>query len=137
MPVGVGEIVEGTVTGITNFGAFVQLPGGETGLVHISEVADTYVKDIRNYLSHNEKIQVKVIGIEKGKISLSIRQIKHKKNSQPPQYSQNTNRREFEMSFEDKLAQFLKDSEERQQALKKNQESKRGFGGSRRRESIK
>ncbi len=137
MPVGVGEIVEGTVTGITNFGAFVQLPGGETGLVHISEVADTYVKDIRNYLRHNEKIQVKVIGIEKGKISLSIRQIKHKKNSQPPQYSQNTNRREFEMSFEDKLAQFLKDSEERQQALKKNQESKRGFGGSRRRESIK
>ena len=79
MPVGVGEIVEGTVTGITNFGAFVQLPGGETGLVHISEIADTYVKDIRNYLSHNEKIQVKVIGIEKGKISLSIRQIKHKK----------------------------------------------------------
>ena len=119
MPVGVGEIVEGTVTGITNFGAFVQLPGGETGLVHISEVADTYVKDIRNYLSHNEKIQVKVIGIEKGKISLSIRQIKHKKNSQPPQYSQNTNRREFEMSFEDKLSKFLKDSEERQQALKR------------------
>ncbi len=136
MPVGVGEIVEGIVTGITNFGAFIQLPGGETGLVHISEIADTYVKDIRNYLNHNEKVKVKVIGIEKGKISLSIRQIKPKKNAQPPQYNQT--KREPEMSFEDKLARFLKDSEERQQALKKNQESKRGFSSSnKKRESIK
>ncbi|HHY13401.1 MAG TPA: S1 RNA-binding domain-containing protein [Thermoanaerobacterales bacterium] len=131
MSVGVGEIVEGTVTGITNFGAFVQLPGGKTGLVHISEIADTYVKDVKNYLTYNEKVKVKVIGKKKDKISLSIRQIKREKTTQPPQYNKSEGRRESNMSFEDKLARFLKDSEERQQALKKDQEPKRSFGGSR------
>ena len=65
-----GQILEGLVTGITKFGAFIELPGGVTGLVHISEVADTYVKDVNDFLKENDKVKVKVINIdEKGKIS--------------------------------------------------------------------
>ncbi len=76
-----GAIVEGVVTGITNFGAFVELPGGAVGLVHISEVADAYVRDVNDYLKEQEKIKVKVINIdEKGKIGLSIKQVSHLKN---------------------------------------------------------
>ena len=70
----VGKIVEGVVTGITNFGAFILLPNGETGLVHISEVADTYVKDINDYYQRKDKVKVKVLSINgDGKIGLSIK----------------------------------------------------------------
>ena len=70
-----GKIIEGTVSGITNFGAFIDLGEGKTGLVHISEVADDYVKNIHDYLKDKQKIKVKVLSIGKdGKISLSIRQ---------------------------------------------------------------
>ena len=76
MSIEVGNTVEGVVTGITNFGAFVELSGGETGLVHISEIADTYVKNVEDYLSMREKIKVKVISIDDdGKIGLSIKQL--------------------------------------------------------------
>lgn len=69
-----GAILEGTVVNITNFGAFIDLEG-KTGLVHISEVADTYVKDIRDYLKEGDKIKVKVLKIEDGgKMSLSVKQ---------------------------------------------------------------
>lgn len=69
-----GAILEGTIVNITNFGAFIDLDG-KTGLVHISEVADTYVKDIKDFLKEGEKIKVKVLKIEEGgKISLSIKQ---------------------------------------------------------------
>ena len=79
MPVSVGEIIEGTVTGITNFGAFVQLPEGKNGLVHISEISHDYVEKVGDYLKRNEKIKVKVLSITSdGKISLSIRQAKPK-----------------------------------------------------------
>ena len=69
-----GSIVEGVITGITNFGAFVELPGGQTGLVHISEVAAVYVKDINEFLKVNDKVKVKIISVDpKGKIGLSLR----------------------------------------------------------------
>ena len=61
MQVEVGAIVEGKVTGLTNFGAFVSLPDGKTGMVHISEVAPTYVKEIRDYLTENQEVKVKVL----------------------------------------------------------------------------
>ena len=75
MSLEVGAIVEGEVTGITNFGAFVQLPEGKVGLIHISEVSNVYVKDVHDFLK--EKIgQVKVLSIdERGKIGLSIKQL--------------------------------------------------------------
>ncbi len=75
----VGEVLEGKVTGITKFGAFVQLPGGASGLVHISEIANAYVSDVNEYLSMGQTVKVKVVSInEAGKINLSIKQI------QPP-----------------------------------------------------
>ena len=61
MPIEEGKVVEGTVSGITSFGAFIQLPEGKVGLVHISEIADTYVKDIKNYIKEKDKVKVKVV----------------------------------------------------------------------------
>ncbi|NLJ40274.1 MAG: S1 RNA-binding domain-containing protein [Clostridiales bacterium] len=112
MPVKVGQILEGTVSGITNFGAFIDLPGGERGMVHISEVADSYVKSIHDHLKQNEKVKVKVLTVEgNGKISLSIRKAEA----------------EAQIPFEDQLAQFMKDSEERLSDIK-NRDNKRGRG---------
>lgn len=68
------EIVQGTVTAIKNFGAFVELPDGSIGLVHISEVSDDYVKNISHYLSIGQKIKVMIIGFKDSKIALSIKQ---------------------------------------------------------------
>lgn len=66
--------MEGKVTGITKFGAFVELPGGRTGMVHISEVAPTYVNEIRDFVTENQTVKVKVLNIsEDGKVSLSIK----------------------------------------------------------------
>ena len=80
MEFGVGSIVEGKVTGITKFGAFVALPEGKSGLVHISEIAYTYVNDVKDHLKEGQEVKVKVIGIdENGRINLSI-----KKAMDPP-----------------------------------------------------
>ena len=74
MELAVGNIVEGKVTGITKFGAFVELPGGKTGMVHISEVAPTYVNEIRDHVTENQVVKVKILNItEEGKISLSMK----------------------------------------------------------------
>ncbi|MEG1778894.1 MAG: S1 RNA-binding domain-containing protein [Oscillospiraceae bacterium] len=74
MQVEVGSIVEGQVTGITKFGAFVELPNGKTGMVHISEVASTYVNEISEHLTEGQTVKVKIIGVnDDGKISLSIK----------------------------------------------------------------
>ena len=79
MAIEVGSVVEGIVTGITNFGAFVELPEKKVGLVHISEVADVYVKDVHDFLSENQKVKVKVLSIDdKGKIGLSIKALEEK-----------------------------------------------------------
>lgn len=74
MELSVGAILEGKVKTITKFGAFVTLPENRTGMVHISEVANTYVSDIRAHLTEGQDVRVKVIGIdETGRISLSIK----------------------------------------------------------------
>lgn len=123
----VGSVVEGKVTGITHFGAFVELPGGQTGLVHISEVADNYVRDVKDYLKENDRVKVKIIAVENGKIGLSIKQANA--NSRGPRGR--TDRRAGYQSFEERLSKFLKESDERQQDLKKSIDSKRGGRGSR------
>ena len=80
MEFGVGSIVEGKVSGITKFGAFVTLPEGKSGLVHISEIAYSYVNDVHDHLSEGDAVKVKVIGIDDaGRINLSI-----KKATEPP-----------------------------------------------------
>lgn len=63
----VGAVVEGKITGITRFGVFVELPGGKTGMVHISEVAPTFVKEIRDYVTENQTVRVKILSIGKGR----------------------------------------------------------------------
>ena len=74
MQLEVGTVLEGRVTGITNFGAFVSLPGGKSGLVHISEVANTYVRDVHDHLSEGQAVRVKVLRLTPdGKINLSIK----------------------------------------------------------------
>ena len=71
----VGSVLEGKVTGITKFGAFVSLPEGKSGLVHISEIAYSYVNDVHDLLSEGQEVQVKVIGIDdSNRINLSIKQ---------------------------------------------------------------
>ena len=75
MQLDVGKIVEGKVTGITNFGAFIDLGEGKTGMVHISEVSAGYVKEIADHLKEGEQVKVKVLKVgDDGKISLSIKQ---------------------------------------------------------------
>lgn len=145
MALEIGAIVEGEVTGITNFGAFVQLPEGKNGLVHISEVSNVYVKDVHDFLKEHDKVKVKVIAIdERGKIALSIKQLQEAPAPQPkpqrPQVEaapvraprQQNNRPAMPLSFEDKLSKFMKDSDDRMLDLKRNTESKRGGRGARR-----
>lgn len=80
MEFGVGSVLDGKVTGITKFGAFVALPGGRSGLVHISEIAYSYVNDVKDHLTEGQEVKVKVIGIDDtGRINLSI-----KKAMDPP-----------------------------------------------------
>ena len=148
MSLEVGAIVEGEVTGITNFGAFVQLPEGKVGLFHISEVSNVYVKDVHDLLKEHDKVKVKVLSIdERGKIGLSIKQLTPPPAAAPqpkPQRPQNENRERrvgarvqntrvvSPLTFEDKLSKFLKDSDDRMLDLKRNTESKRGGRGARR-----
>ncbi|MTI95523.1 MAG: S1 RNA-binding domain-containing protein [Firmicutes bacterium] len=115
----IGQVVTGKVTGITNFGAFVALPNGATGLVHISEVADSYVKDINDYLQPNQEVNVKILSIANGKIGLSIRRAK-------------SDQERTKKSFEDKLAKFFKESDELHVDLRRKVDSKRGGRGGRR-----
>ncbi|ADL53462.1 S1 domain-containing RNA-binding protein [Clostridium cellulovorans] len=119
-----GTIVDGVVVNITKFGAFVEVEG-KTGLVHISEVADNYVKDIKEHLKEQDKVKVKVLSVEEdGKISLSIKQANPtKKTVRPMEIDWNKNQRSGG-DFEDKLSKFLKDSEERFQDIKKHQDVK-------------
>ncbi|MGI6633220.1 MAG: S1 RNA-binding domain-containing protein [Bacillota bacterium] len=126
MALEVGAIIEGVVTGITNFGAFVSLPDGKTGLVHISEIADAYVKDINDYVKKNDTVKVKVLSVDpSGKIGLSIKQAS-------PTYRPRSasDFRRSRANFEDRLARFMKESDERLADLKKNTDSKRGGRGS-------
>lgn len=142
MSIEVGSKVQGKVTGITNFGAFVELPDGKTGLVHISEVADNYVKDINEHLKVGDEVEVKVMNVEAdGKIGLSIRKAKPQperpeRPERAPRPRRDNNRQndrhQPKENFEQKMARFLKDSDERLSTLKRATESKRGGRGARR-----
>lgn len=134
MSVEVGKVVDGKVSGIKDFGAFIQLPDGNTGLVHISEVAEEYIKDIKSHLNENQMVKVKILSVgENGKISLSIKKAIEKSGNEmnharPERYIEP--RKSFQNnhsgSFEDMLSRFIKDSDERMHDIKKNREAKRG-----------
>ncbi len=146
MALEVGACVEGKVTGITKFGAFVELEGGKTGMVHISEVAPTYVKEIRDHVTENQQVKVKILSIgEDGKISLSI-----KKAMDPPARTNRTPARHvspgrpggFEWqpartesnNFEEMMSRFKQTSDEKMLDLKRSLDGKHG-GFSRSRKS--
>jgi S1 RNA binding domain protein len=116
----VGAIVQGTVSRLADFGAFVQLEGGETGLVHISEVDRNYVRDIKEHLREGDKVTVKVVAIkEDGKIDLSIKQA-------DPSWEDRPQRRAGkDPEFEAKLKRFMRQSQERLADVRRQRESKR------------
>ena len=108
MDLAVGAIVEGKVTGITKFGAFVALEGGKTGMVHISEIAHAYVSDISEYLTVGQEVKVKVIAIDPaGKINLSI-----KKTTQEPARAPRQDSRS-ERPRQERSAQTPRDGDQR------------------------
>ena len=134
MELAVGQVLEGTVTGITKFGAFVSLEGGKSGLVHISEVANTFVNDVHDHVQIGQKVKVKVLSLgEGGKINLSIkRATEAPRQNQPPRRSnpagyQSTPRPAQQTApaqgqvaaptgnqdFEDRLKRFMQESDSR------------------------
>ncbi|MBE6973201.1 MAG: S1 RNA-binding domain-containing protein [Ruminococcaceae bacterium] len=154
MEFGVGSVVEGKVTGITKFGAFVSLPGGKSGLVHISEIAYSYVSEVSEFLKEGQDVKVKVIGIDdSNRINLSI-----KKAMDPPPkpegapaaggraprpYNNNAGAprggsfaprpaaSKEPMDFEDRLKQFMQSSDSKLSELRyieKKGSSRRGGG---------
>ena len=123
MELTVGAVLEGTVKTITNFGAFVSLPENKTGMVHISEVANTYVSDIRQHLTEGQEVKVVVIGVDGGKVNLSIKRLEAPKTGSRPG---NAQRREgsaprqptpppapktADQLFEERLKQFMTESD--------------------------
>ncbi|EGP4755509.1 RNA-binding protein S1 [Enterococcus faecium] len=155
MSIEVGAKLQGKVSGITNFGAFIDLGAGKTGLVHISEVSNGYVKDIHDVLSVGDEVTVKVISVnDDGKIGLSIRKAQEQpvesgeesrsKKFQQKDSRDNRNRpaqkKSFSRSqpsaqkedFDSLMSSFLKDSDDRLSSLKRNTEGKRGGRGGRR-----
>ena len=155
MALQVGDIVEGKVTGIKPFGAFVSLPEGKTGLVHISEVSYEFVQDLSAVLNDGQTVQVKVLSIAPdGKIALSIKrtqpapergprpqggnggqrpaQPRQKREEKPRVWQPKPQAPQGEMSFEDMMARYKSRSEEKIADLKRVTENHRG-GYSRRR----
>lgn len=162
MSIEVGNILPGKVTGITNFGAFVDLGNRKTGLVHISEVSNSYIKDIKDVLTVGDEVQVKVMEISgDGKVSLSIRRASADSSEESveekPKFQKSAPRNQegqgfkkpysaksapsFEKKspsqakvndFDAMMSSFLKDSEDRLTLLKRNTEGKRGGRGGRR-----
>ena len=151
MELEVGSILEGKVTTITKFGAFVALPGGKSGLVHISEIANQFVNDVHDFLQEGQEVKVKVLSTEGGKINLSIKKALPPAPRGPrPAYNGGANRPaprpapqgrpvhgqplppSGDLSFEDKLKQFMSASEGKLSDLNRTIDGKRG-GGRRRR----
>ena len=129
-PIVVDSVVEGRVTGITKFGAFIDLGQSRVGLVHISQISNTYVTDVAQHLKVGETVKVRVIGTTKdGKYDLSIKQLEKREEPRPPREYGRPQKKTFSNSFEDKMTQFLKQSEEKLLDLKRNlqvkQEGKR------------
>ena len=139
MQVEVGAVLTGKVTTITKYGAFVDLSEGKSGMIHISEVASSFVKEIRDYLTENQEVKVKVIGIdERNRISLSIKQLepapapqaRRERSSRPRTESVEFQKpRPAPGTFEEMMARFKQDSDEKISVLRRNTENKRGGKG--------
>lgn len=156
MSIEVGMVLEGKVSGITKFGAFVDLPESKTGMVHISEVAPTFVNEINDFVKIGQTVNVKVLSVENGKISLSIKQALPKEQqhqqrkprgdrddkqqnrkprqpykpappvTSPGDYEWQSSRKSAPSSFEDMMSKFKQTSEDKMSDLKRGGES-RGY----------
>lgn len=148
MSIELNTIVEGKISGITKFGAFVDLPDGGTGMVHISEVSQSYVNDINDFLKIGDTVKVKVISCDKGKIALSIKQTQPKSERPHKQPKQKPARKPYKpappvtspgnfewqsaqssspSSFEDMMSMFKKTSEDKMSDLKRSGGESRGY----------
>jgi len=161
MAIEVGAILEGKVSGITKFGAFIDLPESKTGMVHISEVAPTFITEISDYVKVGQTVKVKVLAVGDGKISLSMKQAlpkeqqkRSQKQQKPQQRTQNrqpykpappvkspgdyewqSSRKASPTSFEDMMSRFKQTSEDKISDLKRGESrgySRRGNGNGRR-----
>ena len=146
MGIEVGMILEGKVSGITKFGAFVDLPDSKTGMVHISEVAPTFINEISDYVKVGQTVKVKVLALNDGKISLSMKQALPKEQQKkaqkqnrsrqpykpappvtsPGDYEWQSSQRSSPSSFEDMMSKFKQTSEDKMSDLKRGGES-RGY----------
>lgn len=156
----VGNILEGKITTITKFGAFVLLEGGKSGLVHISEIANTFVNDVHDFLQEGQSVKVMVLSAENGKINLSIKRTLPReerpaqsrqshfpqreggaaprpfggarpiRTGQPRNFSRGPMQPQMtgDLSFEDKLKQFMTSSEGKMADLNRNIDGKRSGG---------
>lgn len=147
MAIDVGSTVDGVVVKLAEYGAIVRLQGGKTGLIHISEIADTFVRDVNDYFKEQDRVRVKVLSINgKGRYELSTKQIEQPVQEPPPPRERkkviqrmsepvylgpdihvDDHARHLPVNFEDRLTHFLKDSSDRQLDVKRNIESKRGL----------
>ena len=132
MELTVGAILEGKVKSITNFGAFISLPENKTGLVHISEVANTFVSDVRQHLTEGQDVKVMVIGTDNGKINLSIKRLERspQRDNAAPRREGGQNRaprsaptpppapKTADQLFEEKLKAFMSESDSKISSLR-------------------
>ena len=142
----VGSLVEGRIVEIVKFGVFVKIKGGKTGLVHISQISNDFVREVSDYVTVGSDVVAKVISIDdKGRIQLSLKEVtpeeeeqfqKNRRESKPePQQQEQPQKkppRDYEDNFEAKLKKFMRQSEDRLIDLKRSTESKRGGGKKRR-----
>ncbi|MDD6346067.1 MAG: S1 RNA-binding domain-containing protein [Oscillospiraceae bacterium] len=146
MQLEIGKIYDGKVKNITQYGAFIDIEGGGTGMVHISEISNSFVNEIRDFLTENQEVKVKVIGInDAGKVSLSIKKAVENPNPRPQKNNQFRNQNQkrddrvhpnvwepkkqtpqSEMSFEDMINKFKQNSEEKMCELKRSTDRKNG-----------
>ena len=140
MELTVGAILEGKVKSITKFGAFISLPENQTGMVHISEITHAYVNDIHDHLTEGQDVKVMVIGLDNGKINLSISRIqpapprqpadrrgqgeRPRSDTRPPRPRTSAPAERQPQSFDDMLKQFMADSDSKISGLKQYSDRK-------------
>lgn len=153
MQIEAGMVLSGKVTAVTTFGAFVELPGGKSGLIHISEISSKFVANVSDHLKMGQVVNVKVVSTDDGKISLSIKRLEgdeaesrnraerepghgkkvkkraeRPRNTNPPEEFDFGRKNDSDMSFDDMLKRFKRDSDEKFQDLKRSHDNKRSGG---------
>lgn len=145
MSIDIGSTVEGTIVKLADYGAIVRLQGGKTGLIHISEIADTFVRDVKDYFKEQDRVIVRVLSVNnKGRYELSTKDIEQPVLETPPAREKEPpperpaevidlgpDGLDFDQSsedarFEEQLQRYIKDSQERLTDIKRNIECKRG-----------